>query len=257
MKNEIFYFTGTGNSYVIGKDLAEGLGDCQLTRIQKGMAQNGIEKDAERIGIVFPVYFSGLPYMVREFVKNTYFPPNAYVFAIGNYGDKVDIAIEQLDRLLKDKDVKLQSAFGIEMPGNYQVRFELDPEEKVKRNLLEEKTAVSEILEVVRNRENQGVKAPGLGTHLKGTLIYSIFKPYRLGENFSVESSCNGCGICKKVCPADNILMTGGRPSWEKQCEHCLACMHLCPKQAIQYRSGTKKRGRYRHPEVSVKDLQR
>ena len=55
-------------------------------------------------------------------------------------------------------------------------------------------------------------------------------------KNFLVNDSCNGCGICRNVCPAANITGTG-KPEYRHTCEFCLACIHLCPKNAIHLKS--------------------
>lgn len=51
---------------------------------------------------------------------------------------------------------------------------------------------------------------------------------------FTVSAAYNGCGICARVCPVDNIEMADGRPVWQNRCENCLACVNWCPREAIQ-----------------------
>jgi len=48
------------------------------------------------------------------------------------------------------------------------------------------------------------------------------------------------------------------RPVWQHRCEYCCACLHFCPVEAIQRNvmQGTKGRGRYRHPDLKVADMQ-
>ncbi|OHD53607.1 MAG: hypothetical protein A2Y33_06710 [Spirochaetes bacterium GWF1_51_8] len=52
-------------------------------------------------------------------------------------------------------------------------------------------------------------------------------------KGFSVNSDCNSCGICVRVCPSENIFLDGGKPVWKHKCENCLACYVWCPKAAI------------------------
>ena len=69
----IFWFSGTGNSFVVAQELAEGLGE-QIMPISRAIGElpeevlflMGKEK---RIGFVFPVYAWGPPKMILEFVK--------------------------------------------------------------------------------------------------------------------------------------------------------------------------------------------
>jgi len=67
MKNVIYYFTGTGNSLAVAKKIAAALGECELVPIASLRDTPAIAPDAERVGIVCPVYFLGLPLMVAEF----------------------------------------------------------------------------------------------------------------------------------------------------------------------------------------------
>ena len=255
MKNIIYYFTGSGNTLAIAKDLAKVIKDTRLVRITKKNEKGLDARGYERVGFVFPVYFSGIPTMVWKFVKNIEISDNAYIYAIGNYGEKIDLGFHQIEKLLKKKDKSLNGSFGITMPGNYQILHDLDSSEKVVKKLADEKLLALEIGKKIMNKEATKVEGVAATTAIKGSIIYSFFKPYKMDRYFWSNDKCTSCGLCKKICPAQNITMVASRPKWNHQCEQCLSCLHFCPKSAIQYRRGTIKRGRYRHPEVAAKEL--
>ena len=83
----------------------------------------------------------------------------------------------------------------------------------------------------------------------------SLRSVHKLDKNFWVDDKCNRCGICLKVCPANNIEMIDEKPTWHHRCEQCLACIQWCPQEAIQYGRKTLKYLRYHHPEVTLQDM--
>jgi NAD-dependent dihydropyrimidine dehydrogenase PreA subunit len=54
------------------------------------------------------------------------------------------------------------------------------------------------------------------------------------------EENCNGCGMCKKVCPHAVFEISGGKAHIVARdyCMECGACMLNCPTQAIYVKSG-------------------
>jgi flavodoxin len=88
MGMKIFYFSGTGNSYVVAKDIAKKV-NAELTPIPKVLAMDKIQIDAESIGIVFPSYLaalSGLPLIVERFVRKIADIESMYIFAVCTCG---------------------------------------------------------------------------------------------------------------------------------------------------------------------------
>ena len=76
-----------------------------------------------------------------------------------------------------------------------------------------------------------------------------------MDKSFWADEKCTGCGICEKICPAQNISLMDGKPQWQHRCEQCFACLQWCPEEAIQYGKGTAKKKRYHHPEITLKDM--
>jgi ferredoxin len=69
------------------------------------------------------------------------------------------------------------------------------------------------------------------------------------------DEDCNGCGICSRICPVNNIEMIGERPVWQHRCEQCFACLHWCPLEAVQFGSATAGGRRYHHPRVTLAEM--
>ena len=54
------------------------------------------------------------------------------------------------------------------------------------------------------------------------------------------EETCNGCGMCIKVCPHDVFRLSGKKAHIVRRdyCMECGACQMNCPVEAISVNSG-------------------
>jgi len=255
MKTTIYYFSGTGNSLKVAKDISDGLKDTEIIQI----CSNNIgfnNTTLKKIGFIFPVYVCGMPLLVKEFIEKVEIPRDAYVYTVVTFGASAGASISQLERLLINKGIKLSAAFKMKMPGNYQVMYSPISEKKQKQCFENEKENITKIVKSINSSEI--VKCNGARDKLiksVGAMMYGSFAPYKKDENFWTDGKCNGCGICVKVCPANNIIMNDNKPQWQHKCEQCVACMQWCPQKSIQYKKRTIKRGRYHHPDVVVTEL--
>lgn len=254
MSTTIYYFSGTGNSLKITKDLSEQLDDSKIIQICKSNMSISEDANSVKVGFVFPVYFWGIPIMVKNFIENLQISKQSYVFAIATYGGMEGATLSQIEKILAKKDIKLSASFKILMPGNAQVLYPPISEEKQLKLFKDEKEQIKKIAsdikesKLVKNKVNPIING-------FGKLVYTAFKPQNNDKNFWTDEKCIGCGICTKVCPANNIVMYEGKPKWEHSCESCLACMQWCPQKSIQYKKGTIGRGRYHHPDIKANDL--
>ena len=73
----ILYFSGTGNSLAVARQLAERLNEPLLSLYD---AQDLTHE--KRVGLVFPTYDFNLPPAVRMLVSKLTINPEAYVFAV-------------------------------------------------------------------------------------------------------------------------------------------------------------------------------
>lgn len=54
------------------------------------------------------------------------------------------------------------------------------------------------------------------------------------GKKIKVSDSCTGCGWCVVNCPAGNIKMKAGKPTFGGECQLCLGCIYGCPSKALE-----------------------
>lgn len=80
MSTQLFYFSGTGNSLELARDIARNLDDTELVSITTVTAET-IDINADVVGFMFPVYAWGVPRIMVDFIKRLKFKGNEYVFA--------------------------------------------------------------------------------------------------------------------------------------------------------------------------------
>ena len=124
MKNRVYFFTGTGNSLKVAKDIAAALPEYEITAICQDVDIK-VPMGYERIGFVFPVYFFGMPQMVVDFIRKVKLSKDnaKYYFAVATPGGFSGKPIAQLERLLSAKDVYLSYWNKIRMNANFIIRY--------------------------------------------------------------------------------------------------------------------------------------
>lgn len=283
MSTEIYYFSGTGNSLAVARDIAEKLSG-KLISIPSVIDQERISPGADVIGIVFPVYYVGLtniPLIVRRFVEKLENIDTKYIFAICTYGGGAGPTLKILDGIVRSRGGRLAAGFGVHMPQN---AFNKPWENREKLCADWKKKKLDAIYEYVKAKkvgrfDRDGffimlVTAPLL-LMMRSPFIKPFFiKPmyaaagckYDTGlplakviplvdRSFFTDENCNGCGICTRACPMHNIRLVNGKPAWQHNCENCLACINWCPQKAIHGYAELPDSRRYHHPEVKLTDM--
>ncbi|MFH1045515.1 MAG: EFR1 family ferrodoxin, partial [Candidatus Omnitrophota bacterium] len=249
----------TGNSLQVARDLASELGEVtQIVPIARVISDKEIAPEAERIGIIYPVYMWGMPLIVSEFIKKFKANKTAYVFAIATYGGISGAALTQTAKELSAQGIKLAGGFAVLMPGNYTPLYGAIPEEKQRSMFSQEKKRIKEIAAIVRAAKETAIdKSFFLVSALLSGFVYKMgsAKIPQMDESFWVNEQCTHCGLCQRVCPVHNITIEEGKPVWHNRCEQCMACLQWCPVEAIQSGRSTSGRKRYKHPQTKVEDF--
>jgi flavodoxin/ferredoxin len=276
----VYYFSGTGNSLAVARDIAEKI-NGKLISIPTVMSNNRIKTDAEVIGVVFPVYgIFRIPSIVERFVGKLDDLSSKYIFAVCTYGTMAGMAIKTFGRVIKSNGGKLSAGFAVKMPVNNislpSFIYSGTIEDKERKTFANWHKKLDFVCEYVRARKEGRFE---VSNRLVVSLFYPLDKYYGrwrieskynkltnshlnarelwplMDVSFHSDEKCDGCGICLRICPVNNIKMVDGAPSWQHRCERCMACLQWCPKEAIEFDKDSIGRKRYHHPGVTISDM--
>lgn len=244
---KIFYFTSTGNCLEVAKALGG-----ELLSIPKVLREGITSFEAEAIGIVCPCYALGIPPIVEEFFQKVELKSD-YLFGIMTYGNFDAAGVEHLNKVAQKNRVKLSYTNSLLMVANYLNFFKMEkqiekiPSKKITENLT---AIVKDIHERKKYIKNVGLFKKAL-TSVAQTL--SPIKSGNYDKSFIIEDNCNGCKVCEKVCPVNNIKVNV-KPEFKQQCISCYACTHNCPQNAIRLK-GERSKVRFRNQNVELSEI--
>lgn len=235
----IFYFSGTGNSEWVAKEIAKKIEDrtFDIAKISEVPRMN----KEKQIGLVFPIYAWGIPEPISEFIKKLN-KSEIFTFGICTCGANAGIALKKLSKIYH-----LDSSYSVIMPSNYIIGEDIEKKETILKKIELAKKEIEKISNEIIQRKKVYRVNEGTLPKFKSNIINQGFNKFaRTTKPFYVDKEkCISCGLCEKMCPASTITLVDGNPKWNEKCYQCLRCINNCPTSAIQYGKQTLKRGRY------------
>lgn len=258
MEWTIYYFSAGGNTLKLARDLQKGLGDCDIIPILRFKDAEAVTCDSKKIIFLYPVYWLGPPNFVKEFALKLKLADCEYLAAINTYGLLNGSSQYVFNQWLGKAGYSLNYSASVWMPGNNQRDFPVFPGFLVKLIGARYKVKLPRLLKDLTRFKCVPIKTDIRYSRTSLEKVY--FKEYydkikEGGKIFYTTEECTGCGICEKICPVESISIEPGKAVWKDECSLCMSCYDWCPGNAVRMKNVPEKRGRYRNPEVSLKEM--
>lgn len=247
----IVYFSGTGNSRYAAELLADRLGDEAVDAGRGIKAGEKADLSSEKPWVfVSPTYAWQLPRVFESYIRNGIFSGNRKVYFVMTCGQDIGKPEKTLTELCRVKGMSYLGILEVVMPENYVAMFPVPDEAEAAEIIRQAHPVLEEGAKTILEEKPFPVRRSGPLDRMKSGFVNGAF--YAMGikaKAFRATEACDGCGLCEKLCPLNNIAMDGKDPLWGKECTHCMACICGCPKEAIEYGRKSKGKPRYQCPK--------
>ena len=246
----VFYFTGTGNSLYIAKQLAE----CPVS-IPQAIKQETLDFTDESIGVVAPIYGHEMPQMVKDFLKKAAFHTD-YFYILLTYGNRHGGAAELAKQFCDACGVKVNYINVIRMVDNWLPSFDMNEQKALDKQIPQQLAPILADLNAKKNYISP-VTDTDRAAHQQFLAGIRRMPADAWQHLLKISDACIGCGICEKVCPSGSIRVENGKAVHHAgNCQTCLACVHACPQKAIGLAVPEKNpNARYRNEYISLQEI--
>lgn len=259
---KIYVLTSTGNGLKAARELGKNLGEVEILSIGHLMKEKKWSIEGESIGFVFPCYYGTVPQILQRFILEAERVDGSYFFALASAGRSTGNSLKELNQFLIKRKARLHYGENVILMSNYMAGWYYEmvapkPETLQKQLNRLEPLCKGMAKDIIDRKEQQG-KNSSMNYRLPRLISPARYvkdtRPW--DREFSISKDCNGCGTCSRVCPVYNIEMKDKRPNFKHNCLRCMGCIQLCPKQAFSILDKPMNKTPYKHPEISLKDLQ-
>jgi len=236
MNIKIAFFSGTGTTQFVAETIKREIEarNHSATLVKINNLTKLDSKDCHILIICYPVHACNAPKPVLNWINKGNESDNTptVVFSVSGGGE---ITPNLASRYLAKKALgrKNYSVFYekmIIMPSNWII----PTKPKLIQKLLEVLPyKISYYVNDVLNGKTS-LYNPGIGNLLISWMgRLEQYGAVQFGKRIKVKETCNGCGICMKGCPVNNIEIQNNRPVILNKCSLCLQCLYGCPQGAL------------------------
>jgi ferredoxin/flavodoxin len=249
MKINICYFSGTGNTQWVVRQLVRHLGDlgdtAQAFSCEEIAPQDDRLLDGDMLGLAFPVHASWAPRNFRAFLDGL--PPvnGLPLFAVACAGYAGGDAAWYAARPLAARGYEPFLYANVFMPNN--LLYPVPRPEQVPKIVDKASRKVARLASLIHTQRRH-VEGVHPGGWLIGLLQRPLAEPVErwMLRRLFADEGCTLCGWCAEHCPVGNIAVTDDAVRFGEACILCMRCFHQCPQQAIQWTDLTRNESTFR-----------
>lgn len=245
----VVYFSATGNTEFIAKELAKKLNDECINILDKVKKQDYSELRSDKPYVICaPVYVCEMPRFMSKYLKEQKFTGSNDVYFIFTSGGYAGISGWLAESLVKKKGMTYKGHAEFKMPRNYVANdhYPMLEKEEIESRILNSYNQIKDVADTILSGGNLIARHIALWEILVTVPFNPVWCKFKLkAKDFYVKDNCIGCSKCQNLCPLNNIKLVDGKPTWGDDCTHCMACIGNCPVEAIEYGEITKEKRPY------------
>jgi len=257
-KLQLFYQSGTGNSYRVAVWMAEAARQsgmsAELIPIHQADLVQDIPDDPHTLtGFVSPTHGFIAPWSMLKFLARLPVRRKVPAFYLATRGclkfgrmlvqGLAASAVWFSALILVLKGFRLTGVESIDMPSNWMTLHSAQKPESIHIIIDRSKPRVERFISRLLSGRKHWLTLRNVVELIFAialfpfSIVYLLFGKTFMSKIYFANRNCNSCGICAKNCPQQAIRMTGRKhpkPFWTFRCESCMRCMGFCPQKAIE-----------------------
>ena len=231
------YFSGTGNTKFCVEYLLNRLDSCGTAYAIESDGVTAAIKSSDKIIFAYPVYYSNLPKIVREFiVSNAELWRGKKIFIIATMGLFSGDGAGCSARLFKKYGAEILGGLHLKMPDCIgDIKLLKKPLDENRKTILESEHKLDSAINRIKNG-NYPKEGLNFFYRIAGAFGQRLYFRGKTKHYYTKirtdESKCVKCGLCVSLCPMSNIGIED-KIVYRDKCTMCYRCFANCPKQAI------------------------
>ncbi|EJO5347093.1 EFR1 family ferrodoxin [Clostridium botulinum] len=229
----IYYFTGTGNTYLIVQEIYKSFKNrgYEIHLIPITDESNKQFKTDNIIGLAFPVAVQSTNPLVWDFIKKMPDTEGTKVFMLDTMQAFSGGVVGPMKKLLIKKGYNCIGAKEFIMPNNMRKTHKDGLDKIIKKSKIKAEQYVEDLINETSKWRRIAIFSDLMRLcSLPSSLWKSMYKQFTIDRD-----KCVKCGQCEMLCPTSSIkLQKGGYPVYKESCISCMRCANYCPKNAIK-----------------------